>query len=199
MAFSLFQKSKRPEDSVTINVQLDQSPDAPFYPTSNVSGQVLLQSALPVAVESITINFFGHVKTAFSRSKSSGTGDNKSSKTIVYRDDANLFLYPSTLAWNVTLDSKVSPWRFQFAFPSATQNYHSEYTKETARTNVWTDAPHELPPSFSEARGFSAECKVEYGLDVFVKFPGVEEPLVRGIVLGFVPFSASLRYVHFPC
>jgi hypothetical protein len=148
----------------------------------------MLQSPAERKLELAQACFFGHAMTHSRRSE--GSGNN--SRTIFYRDDANLFMLEENLALHTTIQpGQVYSWHFQFLFPHASGVVSSSpYTGDTAVSGIYTNGSHSLPPSFGLTRTQNEYAAVEYKVQAMFKFDDKKEPFVVDLEpLSFIPYN----------
>ena len=186
----IFSRDKIPEPY--ISVALDEACHDPFHPGARITGTITLQNPVQRQLCRSQISFFGHVVTHNTRTESSGTGQNRSSRTIHYHDDAELFCFNEALSHDITIEQdQTYTWRFDFTFPGMTASGRAGvYTRDTASSGIYTEESHPLPPTFREATGPSHYAMVEYNVQTLFSFYDREDPYVAQLEpLIFLPFS----------
>ncbi len=198
--FSLFQLPPDPVCSFNLDSR------GPFGPGSPVSGALTLlippdpkakTQPPPRQLKAAAITFYGRAATANTREESSGTGDQRRTRTIYYEDDVCLFRHCYVLITNISVDeTKPLESRFGFSFPWTADPLPIPTPYEERRSVQGNYVGHAearqqqpLPPSFRMEISSSTYAIFEYNIELVCHFEGEKTPftVTLPIPLGYLP------------
>jgi hypothetical protein len=182
-----------------IAIDLYCSNDKVFRPDELVSGRVTFTPVAPIAPRALEVSLFGESLVWYRTSTSSGD----STDYHHWRDNAPLFEIATDVIQ--TSDSKaliLQPgetyiYPFNFRFPAGTNRSRACQYKNNA-DELWTVAPHDLPPSFLIASKYGRNgeepsyAKIEYGVRVRLRCPGIG--IVQGPNVKDLAVTAPVRF-----